>query len=468
MPRVLIAAISLVLTLLLVAPAAHAQLAEQAARQIELAQQDFDEGNYERAVNSASSALRLDPLLYDALVIKALSYEKLNESMLAYSLLVTYQELTRGMTQHPEVAPALARLQKLIRGVIDEPLPSSEPFAAAPAASVPSPVAQQGGGPAVHFEILSERNQIDLFKQMNEVLEPGPVRVRFRSQSRDKGDDFSFGLAQARWDRNDLELDDRSFAVILDSEKLVTKARSGSTLSFAEDEAEHEVMLWFDGERLAMRVDGEALGPFPTRGIPSNASWFLQLEDRARAWNLEALSWDGDLSSGRIPSGFEGASEEATQIDYSEQAIERRIDEDTDLKDLSAILPNVSDATELRLRFTVVCSEKTYVIVRPGDGREVTIGRAVEVRGAMKLAKYSGGLKCTGKGEDVELLFAGDGAVSGAIDGREFGVAYPGRKGPGEPLFRVKGDRESSRVEGLVYGVGVRRAGRRVFRAGSD
>ena len=407
-------------------------------------------------MNSASSALRLDPLLYDALVIKALSYEKLNESMLAYSLLVTYQELTRGMTQNPEVAPALARLQKLIRGVIDEPLPSSEPVAAAPPA--PSESAPAQGGPAVHFEILSERNQIDLFKQMNEVLKPGPVRVRFRSQSRDKGDDFSFGLAQARWDRNDLELEDRSFLVILDSEKLVTKARSGSTLSFTEDEAEHEVMLWFDGERLA----------FPTRGIPSDASWFLQLEDRARAWNLEALNWDGDLSSGRIPSGFEGASREATQIDFTEQAIDRRIDEDTDLKDLSAILPNVSDATELRLRFTVVCSEKTYVIVRPGDGREVTIGKAVEVRGAMKLAKYKGGLKCTGKGEDVELLFAGDGAVSGAIDGREFGVAYPGRKGPGEPLFRVKGDRDSSRVEGLVYGVGVRRAGRRSFRAGSD
>ncbi len=464
--------LSLVLALLVIAPAAHAQLAEQAARQIELAQQDFDEGNYERAVNSASSALRLDPLLYDALVIKALSYEKLNESMLAYSLLVTYQELTRGMTQHPEVAPALARLQKLIRGVIDEPLPTAEPapepVAAPPATSAPSPAVSAAGEPAVHFEILSARNQIDLFKQMNEVLKPGPVRVRFRSQSGDKGDDFSFGLAQARWDRNDLELDDRSFSVILDSEKLVTKALSGSTLSFTEDEAEHEVMLWFDGERLAMRVDGEALGPFPTRGIPSNASWFLQLEDHARAWNLEALNWDGDLSSGRIPSGFEGASREATEIDYTEQPFTQRIDEDTDPKGFSALLPNVLDATEIRLRFTVVCSGKTYVIVRPGDGREVTLGKAVEVRGAMKLAKYKGGLKCTGQAEDVELLFAADGGVSGVIDGREFGLAYPGRKRAGAPLFRVKGDRESARVEGLVYSVGVRRAGRRTFRAGSD
>jgi hypothetical protein len=303
---------------------------------------------------------------------------------------------------------------------------------------------------------------------MNEALKPGPVRVRFRSQSRDKGDDFSFGLAQARWDRNDLDLDDRSFSVILDSEKLVTKAKSGSTLAFAEDEAEHEVMLWFDGQRLALRVDGEALGPFPTRGIPSNASWFLQLTDDARAWNLEALSWDGDLSSGRIPSGFEGASREATAVDYTEHPIDLRIDEDTDVSDLSALLPNATDATELRLKFTVVCSEKTYVIVRSGDGREVTMGKAVEVRGAMRLAKYKGGLTCTGDAEDVELLFAADGGVSGTIGGREFGFAYPGRKGAGKPLFRVKGDRDSARVEGLVYSVGVRRAGRRTFRAGSD
>ncbi len=453
----------LALAFLLMAPAAHAQLEEQAARQIALAQKDFDEGNYERAVNSASSALRLDPQLYDALVIKALSYEKLNESMLAYSLLVTYQELTRGMTQRPEVAPALVRLKKLITGVINEPLPSSQP-AMAPSASSSAP----DDGSSVQFEILSARNQTDLFRQMNESLQPGPMRVRFRSQSTDKGDDFLFGLARAAWDRDELDIDDPAFTVILDSEKLVLKARDSATLDFTQEEAEHEVQLWFDGDLLAMRVDGEAFGPFKVRAIPNGASWFLQLTDRARAWNLEARGWDGSLAAGLIPSGFEGTSREATTLEFTEHPITGRIDEGRDVSDLAALLPDVTDATELRVRFTVECTAKTYVIVRPGDGREVTLGKAVEVRGAVRVPKITAGLQCRGGAEEVELLFAPDGAVSGSVGGREFGPTYPGRKGAEEPMFRVKGDREEGWVEGLVYAVGARRAGRRVFRAGSD
>ncbi|MCO4773703.1 MAG: hypothetical protein KDA24_26970, partial [Deltaproteobacteria bacterium] len=121
----------LLLAALCLAPlTAHADLSEEAKRQMDLAQEDLEAGNYERAVNSASSALRLNPLLYDGLVIKALAYEKLNESMLAYSLLVTYQELTRGMEQHPEVAPALQRLKKLIGAVASSPSPEPEPAAA--------------------------------------------------------------------------------------------------------------------------------------------------------------------------------------------------------------------------------------------------------------------------------------------------------------------------------------------------
>lgn len=464
----------LVLAFLLIAPAAHAQLEEQAVRQIELARQDLAEGHYERAVNSASSALRLDPMLYDALVIKGLAYEKLNEPLLAYSLLVTYQELTRGMVQNPDAASALARLRKLIAGVIDAPLQDGETAGSSPAAetvraavSLPSMASSETDGPSVLFEILSARNQIDLYRQMNDVLKPGPVRVRFRSQSEGKGDDFYFGLGEARWDDENLDLGDRSFTVVVDSDKLVSKAQSGSTFKFDQSGVEHEVQLWFDGARIAMRIDGEALGPLPARSIPNAASWFLELNDRARVWNLEALGWDGDLASGVIPSGFEGASSETTEVDFTEHPIPQKIDEETDSSDLAELLPDVSEAAALRVRFAVQCTKKTAVIVRAGDGREVTVAKAVDVRGAMRVPKFDGGLVCRGNAEQIELLFAADGAVSGAVDGREFGPIYPGRTGDGKPLFRVKADVEDGWVEGLVYGVGARRGGRRVFRAGS-
>ena len=449
---------AIILALLLLAPPAAAQLTEQAARQIELAQKDLDEGHYERAVNSASSALRLDPLLYDALVIKALAYEKLNEPMLAYSLLVTYQELTRGMSQNPAVAPALERLKTLIVGVVQQPLPAE--------VSVAAPPGPEDEEPAVRFELLSRRNQADLFDQMNKALEPGPAQISFRSQSRSKGDDFLFGLAQARWDRDDLEIDEHAFTIILDSEKLVTKARGGAKLAFPADEAEHVVQLWFDGEAFALRVDGEALGPFPIKSVPRDASWFLQLNDDARAWDLSARAWTGSLDDG-IPSAVSGASRETTELEFTQTPLPGRIDEDTDLGDLSRALPDAADASVLRLRFTVTCTAKAYVIVQPGDGRELTLGRSVDVRGAIRLPKMAGGLACRGAPEEVEALFSADGSVAGTVDGRQFGPVWPGRRdGGGDPLFRVKGDRDSVHVEGLIYEVGRRKAGRRVFRAG--
>lgn len=453
MIRVLLAILAL-----LVATPAFAQLEEQAARQIQLARDDFEAGHYERAVNSASSALRLDPLLYDALVIKALAYEKLNEPMLAYSLLVTYQELTRGMTQSPEVAPALERLKKLIRGVIDQPLPATTP--------APTPPEAEAEAPVIAFEILSRRNQRDLFDQMNKALDAGPAHISFRSQSPTKGDDFLFGLASARWDGNELDIDDRSFLVILDSEKLVTKARGGATLDFPAEEAEHDVHLWFDGDRIALRVDGEAIGPFQTHDLPRDASWMIQLDDDARAWNLTARPWTGNFARG-IPSGTDGASREATELVSSQVTLSGRIDEESDRDRIAEQLPDVVEAAVLRVGFTVHCSRKGYVIVRPGDGREVTVGREIDVRGATRLPRVRNGLACRGGAEQVELVFQADGSVAGVVGDREFGPLFPGRPtGGGEPSFRVKGDPEDIHVEGVVYEVATRKAGRRVFRAG--
>mgnify|MGYP000043866189 CR=1 FL=1 len=453
MKRLLLAALAAVLFAL--APVdAPAQLEEEAARQIQLAREDLASGNYERAVNSASSALRLNPLLYEGLVIKGLAYEKLNETMLAYSLLVTYQELTRGMEQNPEVQPALDRLKRLI-GATAESMTSMP--APAPVATAKSGAAS---GPAAQFEILSRKNQRDLFRDLNDVLAAGPAYVKFRSQSNDKGDDFYFGLATIAWDGDEPEIDDRIFTVILDSEKLVTKARGGGTLNFPEEGGEHEVQLWFDGSHMALRVDGEALGPFEARAPTSESKWFLALNDRARAWNLEVWGWEGELAGRGIPSGLGGKSSETTPIEFKDMSLGTTVTERTKMGDL----PPTQDAAEVRVTFEVTCRDKGVVIVRVEDGREVILERdRLAVRGAAKMPRSPVGMRCDGSTEPVELVFLGDGGVTGLIDGAAVPLTYPGRKEPRDGEFRVKGD--DVEVNGLVYRVGTRTKGRRVFRA---
>ncbi len=487
-----IAGLVLVGVLCLMPVTARADLAEEAKRQMALAQQDLDDGNYERAVNSAGSALRLNPLLYDGLVIKALAYEKLHEAMLAYSLLVTYQELARGMDRHPEVEPALGRLRKLIGAVADasasapdrsqtasEELPASEavvasvgpapvktsaeletaPYGLEESESVAMLAAAEGPQPAAQFELLSRRNQKDLYDQLNEAMEAGPAYVRFRSQSRSKGDDFTFGLAEVEWKRGQVDMEERVFTVILDSDKLVTKARDGGSLRFAEQASEHDVQLWYDGARMAARVDGVAFGPFLAHPKRSASQWFLSLEDDARAWNLEVWPWDGDLSEGAVPTGEEGRSFEATPIRFTEHSLPLVVTEERRVTGL----PSTVDAAEVHVSFSVTCSGASTVSVRLEDGREVSLGRETSVRGAAKLEKSKVGLQCRGEREEVLLVFVGDGGVRGSVGGEPFRAGYPGRRLESERGLLVKG--ETARVQDIVYSVGIREKGRRVFRA---
>ena len=90
---------------------AAAGMEEEAVRQLGFARAELDKGEFERAIKSAESALRLDPTLYDAFVIKGLAYEGLGNLPLAESLLVAYQELRKGLAAHPDVAEALVRVQ---------------------------------------------------------------------------------------------------------------------------------------------------------------------------------------------------------------------------------------------------------------------------------------------------------------------------------------------------------------------
>lgn len=93
------------------APALADKADDQAARQLEFADRELNAGEFDRAIKSAESALRLDPTLYSAIVIKALAYEALEELDKAEALLVAYLEFTRGIQPDPRVGEALTRIR---------------------------------------------------------------------------------------------------------------------------------------------------------------------------------------------------------------------------------------------------------------------------------------------------------------------------------------------------------------------
>ncbi len=89
------------ITLLLLAAAlavptsalAQSKVEEEAARQLSFARNEIDEGNYEKALTSSDSAIRLNPALYDAYMYRALAYEGLGDNKVAEGLLITYLEV---------------------------------------------------------------------------------------------------------------------------------------------------------------------------------------------------------------------------------------------------------------------------------------------------------------------------------------------------------------------------------------
>jgi tetratricopeptide (TPR) repeat protein len=101
----------------------------QAERQLELAEQDLAAGNADRASKAAASALRLDPGLLQALVVKALAYRALGRAEDARALLRTYLDLREGLEPDPRVEPALVLLEAEL-----EPFEVASALAAAEAA----------------------------------------------------------------------------------------------------------------------------------------------------------------------------------------------------------------------------------------------------------------------------------------------------------------------------------------------
>jgi hypothetical protein len=115
------AALVLVAGLLLGGLAApHAALGQdmeqEAERQLDFAWKELEAKSWDKAISSAESALRLNPALYTAMVVKAIAYEGKGELRKAESWLQTYLELTRSLNQAPQAVELADRLKEKMGG----------------------------------------------------------------------------------------------------------------------------------------------------------------------------------------------------------------------------------------------------------------------------------------------------------------------------------------------------------------
>lgn len=129
----LLSALLFALTCLMAVPSsalAQNRGEEEARRQLEFAKEEVADGNYEKGLSSADSALRLYPSLYEAYVYKALAYEGLGKLKMAESFLLTYRELRGASEQDPVAEEALTRIQEKLGRGSDPPDPGDDDDAA--------------------------------------------------------------------------------------------------------------------------------------------------------------------------------------------------------------------------------------------------------------------------------------------------------------------------------------------------
>ncbi|MCO4771201.1 MAG: tetratricopeptide repeat protein [Deltaproteobacteria bacterium] len=87
---------------------------KQADRQLEFAREELANGDYERALRSAESSLRLTPDYHPAMLLKAQAYEGLEDYPLAETTLLAYLEMAPPTEQDPLARIALERVRAKI------------------------------------------------------------------------------------------------------------------------------------------------------------------------------------------------------------------------------------------------------------------------------------------------------------------------------------------------------------------
>lgn len=156
--RLLVA--SLWLVLLPAVALGQSRSEEEATRQLEFAQKEIAAANYQKALTSSESALRLHPPLYEAMAYKALALEGLGDFKTAESLLITYREIRGGWDRFPEGDEILSRVQ----GKLGDRLARLEKIASLPPFDDVNELADMPGFPDGSEEFLQWlvlRQQVD-------------------------------------------------------------------------------------------------------------------------------------------------------------------------------------------------------------------------------------------------------------------------------------------------------------------
>jgi len=141
---------------------------DEALRQLEFAQSELHASNFQKALTSTESALRLHPPLYEALAYKALALEGLGDLKVAESLLVTYREMRDGWEMFPEGEQVLRR----VREKMGDRLVELERISALPSFEDVSELNDMPSFPEGSEEFLQwfvRRQQIDAAKTRMEV-----------------------------------------------------------------------------------------------------------------------------------------------------------------------------------------------------------------------------------------------------------------------------------------------------------
>jgi len=144
---------------------------EEAARQLEFARAEVEEGNFEKALVSADSAITLNPALYDAYIYKALAYEGLGNLQMAESFLRTYLELAAaGSEQYDLADESLTRLQEKLGAAAaresdeDDAEEDAEAGTAGAQLDVPADMPELPSGSEAFHRWLLAKQQMDLYE----------------------------------------------------------------------------------------------------------------------------------------------------------------------------------------------------------------------------------------------------------------------------------------------------------------
>ena len=90
---------------------------EEATRQLDFARAEISEGDFERALQSADSALRLEAPAHEVFLLKGLAYEGLGQLHWAEAMLMAHIVALAGLEPTAEATAALQRADPEARAV---------------------------------------------------------------------------------------------------------------------------------------------------------------------------------------------------------------------------------------------------------------------------------------------------------------------------------------------------------------